>query len=158
MAIKLPCVCVYLEGASASPSRTCAARIIVSKFASVRAILCFCCHTLALLALAHLHTSRRARGRGCPSPTPSHCGARPPRCVRPSVRPSAVRPRSSRKNAALQVCNAAIRVAFAMRPVRALQSVRLRPHFAGLRCLCVLTTTAPQSGQNDAVAVRFTMT
>ena len=145
MAIKLPCVCVYLEGASASPCRTCAARIIVSKFASVRAILCFCCHTLALLALAHLHTSRRARGRGCPSPTPSHCGARPPRCVRPSVRPRSARVRRERTlhcKFAMQPFELHLQCGLSVRS--SVRVVRVRPHFAGLGCLCVLTTTAPQ--------------
>ena len=73
-------------------------------------------HTLALLA--HLHTSRvSARPRARAPPQPSHSV---PSIGELAHRVAFVRPcpSRSRKNAALQVCNAAIRVAFAMRPVR----------------------------------------
>ena len=54
------------------------------------------------------------------APASAQAQARLPRIVELAHRVAlrCVRPCPSRKNAALQVCNAAIRVAFAMRPVR----------------------------------------
>lgn len=110
------------------------------------------CHTLALLALPHLqcssaHLSARPRP---PKPKPDSLALwSSPTALRCVAFVRVRRERTLHCKFAMQPFELHSQCGLSLRP-----SLRppVRPHFAGLGCLCVLTTTAPQSGLTDAVA------